>query len=174
MPPQQSGCRGTSWELTRRGTHQPRHCSWRDGAYTNIDEFRPVSYHILFARGNDPYHHARSHLLDTYVCLQEAGLLQYRNSLAPEDPFSISDTSSWATASAASVITALTLNSVHRKVRTTTQMLRLHPTLVDGGLVCGPSTVAHWEPSMASRASGGIPLEGHRHVSRRLGHSGVN
>ena len=57
---------------------------------TNIDECHREGDPILFARGSDPYHHAHSNLLATYVRLQEAGLLQYRNSLAPEDPFSVS------------------------------------------------------------------------------------
>ena len=90
---------------------------------------------VLFARGSDPYHHAHSNLLDTYVRLQEAGLLQYRNSLAPEDSFSTSDASAWATANAESVFTDLTPNSVRRKVQNKTKNLRLHPTLVGWYLV---------------------------------------
>ena len=57
-----------------------------DGACTKLDEFRRESDPILFDRGSGPCHHAHSHLLDTYLRLQEAGLLQYRNSLAPENP----------------------------------------------------------------------------------------
>ena len=101
-----------------------------DGPFPNIDEFRREGDPILFAHGRDPYHHAHSNLLDAYVRLQEAGLLQCRHSLAPEDPFSISDASSWATADAESVFTDLTPNSVRRKVRTKAKAIRLHPTLV--------------------------------------------
>ena len=113
----------------------PWYCYLCDGAYTNVEEFRRKDVPVLFARVSDPYHHAHSNLLDIYVRLQEAGLLQYRNSLAPGDPFSASDASAWATANAEPVFTDLTPNSVRRKVRYKAKVLRLHPTLVGWYLI---------------------------------------
>ena len=111
----------------------PWYCHLCDGAYTNIEEFRREDDTILFARGSDPYHHDHSQLLDSYVRLQEAGLLQYRNSLDSTQQYSVDDASAWATASAETVFTDVTPKQVRRRVRNKAKGVT--PPSHSGGLV---------------------------------------
>ena len=108
----------------------PWYCHMCDGAYTNVEEFRRDGDAILFARGSDPYHPVNSQLLESYVRLQEAGLLKYRNSLSSVEVYSLEEASAWATGNAETVFSDITPKQVRRRVRNKAKALRLHPTLV--------------------------------------------
>ena len=107
----------------------PWYCHLCDTGFSNPDEFRRDEDPILFARRNDPYFPEHEQLLSAYVRRQEAGLLQYRQTLSADADYSVPEASRWAFVSAEEVFSENTPKSLKRKIRSKAKNLRLHPTL---------------------------------------------